>query len=983
MIAQVCQVGIIQLVIYHDVWDKMQAQQRRFPFLPTSPQALYHDLRQLSMGIPTLVEVGKGQHAGEAELVLHTKRYYLKLVPTRAYDAYRVIWIEPLDLSQHDKLARGALLLRVPDWRVWMSPRDIQRGANSYLQQIVGHWNYLQTRLQTATPPTYTLSSAQKEYLRVLESLIETTRRLVLDTTPPLPPLGYRKVEAAGEERENLRDVYTFHVTTGSQLPEQGMFARLRDAPDLRGRVFAVKKGQVTIKFESGTGIDLARIPPQGVLEVLPASETAFKIQRQALEKLSAGEALNPHLLKVLVDHQFHSFHPANVLPPPEVTLNPAQLDAFRRAVAVPDLLLVLGPPGTGKTQTITEISRNLALGQRGRVLVTSRTHKAVDNVLERLPEHLTLIRIGHEDKISEQARAFLIDRQAQKLQGTILAKTEALASRLAQLEPQAPLISHKAEELEGCIKRLKETSARQHYAASVAPLSQQIQQLEQRIQAANAKSSRLLIGIIWRLRGRSLRGQVRKYEAEMARQRAAYEAAVQAIQPGQPKPVVDLQHQGYDAWKEQEARAAQEGRHYLQHAQQLVETLRQMLAGALTLPFPQEWTTPALEYWLGQFRQAHQMCMNRFRLMQAWRARLALPNQQFYPVLLRFADVVGATCIGIATRADFRELDFDLAIVDEAGQIGLADLLVPLVRARRAILVGDHQQLPPFVDQEVQDWLRQLSEDDLQEIGLAEVGEEALKEVLTKSAFELLFAHTHPEHLVRLTEQYRMPQAVADFASRQFYEGRLTTRGNTKVSGAPHHDPIFPRPLVFVDTSRLPEGHRYEQRASRAEAGLGQISQPGYINTAEADLLVQIASFYHHDQPDTADWVVIVPYQAQARYIREALRRQLPDLDHLEERISTVDAFQGGERKRILYSFTRSNARREVGFLRELRRLNVAITRAQEQLVLVGDANFLTHVDDSGFRNLMVRLVEHVQREGLWLPYEACQALLQQKGGR
>ncbi len=981
MIAQVCQVGIIQLVVYPELWGKMQGQQQRFPFLPTSPQALYTDLRRLNGGVPTLVDVGKGQYAGEPGLLLHTKRYYLRIVP-RGYESYRVLWIEPLSLTQHDKLARGAMLLRASNWGIWGSPK-VPLGSNNHAQQIIKHWNHLQAQLQTTAPPTYTLSPAQKEYLRVLESLIETTRRLVLDATPPLPPLGYRKVEAAGEERENLRDVYTFHLMTGSQPPEQGMFARLRDAPDLRGRVFAVKKGQVTIKFESGAGIDLARIPSQGVLEVLPASETAFKIQRQALEKLNAGEALNPHLLKILVDHQFQSFHPANVLPPPEEKLNTAQLDAFRRAVAVPDLLLVLGPPGTGKTKTITEISRNLALARRGRVLVTSRTHKAVDNVLARLPEHLTLIRIGHEDKISEESRAFLIDRQAQKLQGTILAKTEGLASRLAQLESQASLISHKAEELEGCIKRLRETNARQHYAASVAPLSQQVQQLEQRIQAAKAKSSSLPFGLFWGLWGRYLRGQVRKYEAQMARQRAGYEAAVQAIQLVQQRPAVVFQQQGYDAWKEQEARAAQEGWQYLQQAQQIVETFRQMLAGAMALPFPQAWTAPALEYWLGQFRQAQQMCMNRSRLMQAWRTRLALPNQQFYPVLLRFADVVGATCIGIATRADFRELDFDLAIVDEAGQIGLADLLVPLVRARRAILVGDHQQLPPFIDQEVQDWLGQLSEDDLQEIGLAEVGEEALKAVLTKSAFELLFEHTPPEHLVPLTEQYRMPQAIADFASRQFYGGKLETKGPTKVSGAPHHDPLFPSPLVFVDTSRLSEGRRREQRATRDEMVLGRISRPGCMNRIEADLLVQIASFYHHDQPDTADWVVIVPYQAQARYIRDALRRQVPDLDHLEERISTVDAFQGGERKRILYSFTRSNVRREVGFLKELRRLNVAITRAQEQLVLVGDADFLTHVDDPGFSKLMVGLVEYIQQVGLWLPYETCQALLQQKGGR
>jgi superfamily I DNA and/or RNA helicase len=126
-------------------------------------------------------------------------------------------------------------------------------------------------------------------------------------------------------------------------------------------------------------------------------------------------------------------------------------------------------------------------------------------------------------------------------------------------------------------------------------------------------------------------------------------------------------------------------------------------------------------------------------------------------------------------------------------------------------------------------------------------------------------------------------------------------------------------------------------------------------------------------------EWVVIVPYKAQAELIRRRLRRKLTasqDLN-LQERVATVDSFQGGECSRVVYGFTRSNQNGNVGFLRELRRLNVAMTRTQEQLVMVGDAETLTQAQDRPFRETMEALREHVQYQGEWLSAEECQARL------
>ena len=108
------------------------------------------------------------------------------------------------------------------------------------------------------------------------------------------------------------------------------------------------------------------------------------------------------------------------------------------------------------------------------------------------------------------------------------------------------------------------------------------------------------------------------------------------------------------------------------------------------------------------------------------WAHEAAGDASQLHPELLRYADVLASTCTGAGSRPELAELDFDLAIVDESGQIGVADALIPLVRAKRAVLVGDHMQLPPFLNSEVDAWGQH-------------VGDPIVKSVLAKSALELL----------------------------------------------------------------------------------------------------------------------------------------------------------------------------------------------------------------------------------------------------
>jgi superfamily I DNA and/or RNA helicase len=122
-------------------------------------------------------------------------------------------------------------------------------------------------------------------------------------------------------------------------------------------------------------------------------------------------------------------------------------------------------------------------------------------------------------------------------------------------------------------------------------------------------------------------------------------------------------------------------------------------------------------------------------------------------------------------------------------------------------------------------------------------------------------------------------------------------------------------------------------------------------------------------------EWAVIVPYQAQVALIKNKLARALGADHQIEDNVGTVDAFQGGERDLIVYGCTRSNNRGQIGFLKELRRINVAISRAKEQLTVVGDLSTLTRSGNDDFRELMLAMVDHVRAHGDLRPSRAVHA--------
>lgn len=266
---------------------------------------------------------------------------------------------------------------------------------------------------------------------------------------------------------------------------------------------------------------------------------------------------------------------------------------------------------------------------------------------------------------------------------------------------------------------------------------------------------------------------------------------------------------------------------------------------------------------------------------------------------ILDSAQVVCATCAGSEVELLDRHL-FDLAVVDEATQATEPAALLPVLRARRAVLAGDHRQLPPTV-----------------------LSQSAASQGLSRSLFERMLELHGPSISRMLREQHRMNERIMRFPSDQLYGGELRAHpavaGHT-LSDLPHVVGDGPGPLEFLDTA----GKGFDEEIA---PGTESTRNPG-----EAQLVAREVRKLIDLGVKPEEIAVIAPYDAQVQTLRALLPE--PGLE-----IDTVDGFQGREREAVIVSLTRSNADAQVGFLADIRRMNVAITRARRYLLVVGDS--------------------------------------------
>jgi predicted DNA helicase len=321
--------------------------------------------------------------------------------------------------------------------------------------------------------------------------------------------------------------------------------------------------------------------------------------------------------------------------------------------------------------------------------------------------------------------------------------------------------------------------------------------------------------------------------------------------------------------------------------------------------------------------KQQRKLLMDEMRLLKADADVL---ESHIVNDLLQNSDAICCTLVGSSSYL-MRGKRFTSVFIDEAAQALEPACWIPILKSERVIFAGDHCQLPPTIK-----------------------SNEASRAGLSTTLFEKCIER-QPHTAVMLKTQYRMHEDIMRFPSEFFYNNELVADESVRLTTLSDH-----KPVDFIDT---------------AGCGFNEKQDPetlSRINTEEGSLLIRVVEKLV-EEIGVANWQeahyklgIITPYSAQVEYLHK-LAEASATLGEIASFISinTVDAFQGQERDIIAISFVRSNDKAEVGFLADIRRTNVAMTRAKKKLIMVGDSATL------GSHPFYLEVLDYVQKKDFY----------------
>ncbi len=597
--------------------------------------------------------------------------------------------------------------------------------------------------------------------------------------------------------------------------------------------------------------------------------------QEESLNRLARKQTVNIRLLEILSD-------PATAASPGEVAVqiefDSNQLDVSKQqaiiaALGSEDFLLVHGPPGTGKTKLIAylidSINRHVTQpGHTSSILLVSQTHVAIDNALEKVAEinpRLKLLRISSTGDVSKSVKGLLFEEQAEKWKQEVRSTGEKWIEEYADRNGVTS-----SDVFKGC--KLLE----------LAKIIDELSLVEQKVNLLQA-------------------------EVE----------SVESGQLGDRGFEIDLQFN-----RDQLRSLSSRRRHLLDDLKALSSSV------AKTIGESEEevakWDSRQLkslaEDFLGGSAE-HKAVKSLIEVHADWIMRFGR-DRSFNSAICERSDVVAGTCIGFMGLKDIDRVEFDWCIVDEASKATILESLVPMVRAKKWVLVGDSKQLPPF-----NEFSSQFDE--------VCASLEVNKDDLSRSLFTELEVVLPERNQRVLRHQYRMCKPIGRLVTDCFYPNQLEP-------GERHPDPLinacFGAPLVWLDTSSFP--NRFERAFGSSctneceieliMTGLKQLFKNWDLNAKQSRILL------------------LSPYTAQVTALWKAVNTRFNDLECSFIEASTIDAVQGRQAKAVFLSLTRNEPN---AFVDDPHRVNVAISRAEDLLVIVG--NERTVRESSACKNL------------------------------
>ena len=671
-------------------------------------------------------------------------------------------------------------------------------------------------------------------------------------------------------------------------------------------------------------------------------------VQLAANERIKNGEATAKYMDLIFGKNQSAGFDNVDLsdvkaeLMKKKYPPNESQMNAIASGINVKDVFLVMGPPGTGKTTVILEWVKYFVKNGK-HVLVSSQNNKAVDNVLARIADekYIDIIRVGTESKLQSEVIPYMFENKVTSLRRNITINSE---EKIRTIEKNISEWRMYNETVEKAISLTVEAKTAKEYfrkkiIQELLPTYYQLRKLLNDHSQIQEKKKICISNI------NKLKEKIEKYEnstnviIKFFTKRGYNRNQV----------LIAKEIKSFEEEKEREYLVVSEyNRLFYDFTGQFERTKNTLFFDLLekvetersainTLNIMPEKDLSDIWMLFDKCRKQNILtaddCVRQQEIVsnaisraeelsnviKLWKQEIE--EQQNYAlneIVLESVDLVGATCIGINSQKRFANLNFDVTIIDEAGQIQVHNALVPMSVSNKLIMLGDHKQIPPTVDQEL--------------IDLCE--ENGVKtDLLSMSLFEKMYYDLPKENKIMLDTQYRMPGEIADTISEWFYDGEYYSPPFKR-----NVDSLIPdlskKSFVIIDTTG--EANRYERKIEGA----------GSNNDMEANIVFDIIeNIMEKTQNDLKEIGVISAYKSQVKLIKNKLN-QILTKSLVNEMVATLDSYQGQERDIILYSFTKSSdtlpKKRKIGFLNELRRLNVAMTRCKKMLILVGDLEFL-----------------------------------------
>lgn len=314
--------------------------------------------------------------------------------------------------------------------------------------------------------------------------------------------------------------------------------------------------------------------------------------------------------------------------------------------------------------------------------------------------------------------------------------------------------------------------------------------------------------------------------------------------------------------------------------------------------------------------------------------------NANVGELILKRHSIIGATCVGLAQKQiGLDRLEFDLVIIDEVGKALPAEILIPLNRAKKVIMIGDHKQLPPTVHTALYD-TDKIELDDK---------EYCQDELFEKCLFENLYEMCPNTNKSMLRTQYRMPSVIGSMISECFYENKLE-----------NGEPTYNKKSIYLESNLNILDMSKDKLFVENQEGNSSVT-----NERESKVVCQVIKDIRKEIGVEKRIAVISPYKGQKRVILKALRNEGINIFENNIAVNTIDAFQGDEAEIVLYCTTRS--KRPTKYFSDLARLNVAFSRAKNELIIIGS---LDYFDKYGEDHILHKISDYIRKEGNIIDY-------------